>query len=194
MTSRIQLLLLLALCLQTAPICAQNLVVNPEFFGNLDGWTPFDAFGVTANWSSLDHANSAESGSLLGTLPPQGTFRNPPYASQCITLSPNRDYDFGAKVLLPQASTPANARAYVAIEVLAGADCAGTATIAAYSPQVLTTGAWTDTTAQVNSGPTGVSAQVLLYVSAPPATLMQSHFDDVFVMQPEVLLRDGFED
>jgi hypothetical protein len=193
MTSRVQLIILFGFCLLTGPVCAQNLVINPEFIGNLDGWTPFNAFDVTATWSPLDQANSAKSGSLLGTLPAQGTFRNPPYASQCIALSPNRDYDFGARVLLPEASTPTSSRAYVAIEVLAAMDCGGSATAVAYSPQVMTTGAWAATAAQFNSGPTGFSAQVLLYVSAPSNTLLQSHFDDVFVMQPELLFREGFE-
>ncbi len=194
MSTRPRLIILLGLCLVTGPVCAQNLVINHEFFGNLDGWTPFNAFDVTTTWSPLDHANSVESGSLLGTLPPQGTFRNPPYAFQCIALSPNRDYDFGAKVFLPEATTPTNARAYVAIEVLPGVDCSGISTIVAYSPQVMTTGAWTDTVGQFNSGPNGVTAHVVLYVSAASMTLMRSHFDDVFVMQPEVLLRNGFED
>lgn len=194
MTSRIQQIILLCLCLLTGPVGAQNLIVNPGFIGNLDGWTPFDAFDVTAAWSPLDQANSAKSGSLLGTLPAQGTFRNPPYASQCIALSPNRDYDFGAKVLLPEATTPVGARAYVAIEVLHAVDCGGAAMVVAYSPQVMTTGAWIDTSAQFSSGPQGVSAQVILYVSAPSNTLLQSHFDDVFVMLPELLFRDGFED
>jgi hypothetical protein len=193
MSARVQLIILFGFCLLTGPVCAQNLVINPEFIGNLDGWTPFNAFDVTATWSPLDQANSAKSGSLLGTLPAHGTFRNPPYASQCIALSPNRDYDFGAKVFLPEATTPINARAYVAIEVAAGADCGGNATVVAYTPQVMTTGVWTETAAQVNSGPTGISAQVVLYVSAAPLTLMQSHFDDVFVMQPELLFREGFE-
>jgi hypothetical protein len=193
MSKRIQLILL-GLCLPTASVCAQNLVVNSGFDDSLDGWAPFDAFGVTAIWSPLDQANSASSGSLRGTLPAQGTFRNPPYASQCIVLSPNRDYDFGARVLLPEASTPEFARSYVSVEVFAAADCNGGATVVAYSPQVMATGAWIETTEQVNSGPTGVSAQVVLYVVAPANTLLQSHFDDVFVMQPEVLLRDGFED
>ena len=193
MSKRIQLILL-GLCLPTASVCAQNLVVNSGFDDNLDGWTPFNAFDVTANWSPLDQANSANSGSLLGTLPVQGTFRNPPYASQCIVLSPNRDYDFGARVLLPEASTPQFSRSYVSVEVFAATDCNGNATAVAYSPQVMATGAWIDTIAQFNSGPTGVSAQVVLYVVAPANTLLQSHFDDVFVMQPEVLLRDGFED
>lgn len=184
----------IALCAAlAAPACAQNLLTNPGFTNSLAGWDPFGGFSVTADWSPVDQAGNASSGSLLGTLPSQGSFRNPPYALQCVELLPNRTYEFGAMVLLPTATTPVNSRAYVTVEVYAGGMCSGALFPVTQSPQVMTTGAWIDTRAEFTTGPTAVSAYVLLYVSAPPMTTLQSHFDEVFLVPLDSVLRDGFE-
>lgn len=93
-----------------------NLLANPGFDANLDGWT---LWGEHAERARLDANGSPSSGSAMETIGP-GASRGINLASQCLPVTSGADYDFSAKV---RADEPGLAAAYVYF--LASADCTG---------------------------------------------------------------------
>ena len=165
-----------------APLAAQNLVQNPGFTSDLSSWAPFMAFGLTEQWTSTDAGSAVNSGSIQGTLPASGTFRNPIYAAQCVVVQPNTQYAFGTKVLLPSGTTPADAYATVFVNVFPNTGCSGNESMNIVAPNVTTLDAWTQTSTSVTTGDADQSFQVNLRVFAPFNTTLISYFDDVFVV------------
>jgi hypothetical protein len=174
---------LLGICLlHMAPLCAQNLVQNPGFTSDLGGWAPFDFFGLTEQWTAIDAGGDVQSGSIQGTLPASGTFRNPIYASQCVAVQSGKTYLFGTKVLLPSQTTPATAYATVFVNTYPATGCAGNPSMNIVAPNVTTVDAWTATASSVTTGPSDQSIQVDLRVFAPFDTTLISYFDDVYLI------------
>jgi hypothetical protein len=174
----------LAVCmlLPAAPLAAQNLVQNPGFASDLSSWFAFMAFDLTETWTSVDANGDAQSGSIQGTLPASGTFRIPIYASQCVAVLPATAYVFGAKVLLPTATTPANSFATIFVNTYEQAGCAGNPSQNIVAPNVTTLDAWTQTSSTVTTGAAEVSIQIDLRVRADDNTTLISYFDDVYLM------------
>ena len=170
-------------CLFVAvPLAAQNLVQNPGFTSDLTHLDLFMDFGLTEQWTSTDAASDVHSGSIQGTLPASGTFRTPVYAFQCVVVQPNTQYAFGAKVLLPSATTPADAYATVSIGTYPNTGCFGNQSMNTLAPNVTTLDAWTQTSASVTTGAADQSIRVNLSVFAPLSTTLISYFDDMFVV------------
>lgn len=164
-----------------APLPAQNLVQNPGFATDLGGWVPFMAFDVTEQWSSVDAGGDTHSGSIQGTLPAIGTFRIPIYATQCVVVQPNTTYTFSANILLPAATTPADAYATIFVNTYANTGCFNNPTMNIVAPNVTAVDAWTGTSAPVTTGAMDQSIQINLRVSSPSNTALTSYFDDVFL-------------
>lgn len=175
------------------PGMAQNLLVNPGFTSNLDGWDPFTGFGILQEWSALDSAGDPSSGSLYGTLPASSTFRVPIYASQCVAVVPDSTYRFGGKVLLPSASTPGSAYGTVFVNSYASANCAGNYVVNAVAPVVVDRDVWTSTSGTLVAGFDIASIRVHLRVYAPMDTALQSYFDDIFLEPYEIIFANGFD-
>lgn len=169
-----------ALAVPSLPM-AQNLVGNPGFATDLSSWVPFMAFDVTEQWSALDAGGDTHSGSIQGTLPASGTFRIPIYATQCVVVQPNTAYTFSAKVLLPAATTPADAYATIFVNTYANNGCFDNPTMNIVAPNVTAVDAWTTTSASVATGAADRSVQINLRVSSPSNTTLTSYFDDVFL-------------
>ena len=171
----------------------QNLVQNPGFTTDLASWSLFNAFEVTAAWNPLDAGGNAQSGSMRGNLPASGTFRIPIYASQCVAVQPNRTYLFGGRILLPSATTPDGSFATVFANTYANTGCFGNNATHTPAPNVTARDAWTMTAEEVTTGPTIGSIRLHLRVSAPSATNLSSHFDDVFLFATDRVFRNDFE-
>ena len=164
-----------------APLPAQNLVQNPGFATDLGGWVPFMAFDVTEQWSSVDAGGDTHSGSMQGTLPAIGTFRNPIYATQCVVVQASTTYTLSAKVLLPAATTPADSFATVFGNTYANNGCFGNPTMHVPAPDVTALDMWTTTTASLTTGAADQSVQINLSIFSPSNTTLTSYFDDVFL-------------
>src|SRR5689334_19824198 len=79
---------------------AQNLVANPDFLANLEGWTQ----GVTNPFTYDPAQGSPANGSALGTYTPtsapladigDGVIGFCVELKQCVTVVPGRRYQFG---------------------------------------------------------------------------------------------------
>lgn len=179
--------------LSALPASAQNLLINPTFDVNLDGWDPFTGFGILQEWSSVDSASDPSSGSLYGTLPADSTFRIPIYASQCVVVAPDTLYRFGGKVLIPSSTSPTPSYGTVFANTYDSANCAGNYVENIVAPEVYVKDAWTRTSATLQTGANVGSIRVHLRVFAPANTTLRSHFDAIFLEPYEFIFVNGFE-
>jgi hypothetical protein len=76
---------------------AQNLVQNPRFAAGLAGWTPDPLSSDAPAWNRLDAYGSPLSGSVRLLVHPNGIYSFA-ILSQCVSVSPAVDYDFGGSV------------------------------------------------------------------------------------------------
>jgi hypothetical protein len=140
------------------------------------------AFDLTEQWTSVDASSDTHSGSIQGTLPASGTFRIPIYATQCVVVQPSTRYAFGAKVLLPSGTTPADAYGTIFINTYPSTNCSGNQTMNIVAPTVSALDTWTQTSTSVTTGDADQSVQINLRVFAPSNTTLVSYFDDVYVI------------
>jgi hypothetical protein len=178
--------------LASLPLPAQNLLQNPGFASVLDPWEPFNAFGATTVWSSFDAGGDPNSGSAFGTIPADSTFRAPPYASQCVVVVPNTTYLYGGRAYLPTATVADNGDAFASAQFYPNTGCSGNVDVFQFSSHVSTRDAWTGILDVITSGPSDQSVRIYMYVFAPTDTLMQSYFDDMFLV-PDTIFRGPFE-
>lgn len=178
--------------LASLPLAAQNLLQNPGFASALPPWEPFNGFGQTTVWSSFDAGGDPNSGSAYGTIPADSTFRVPPYASQCVAVQPNTTYVYGGKAYLPSASAADGADAFASAQFYPPSGCAGNVDVFQFSTNVNTRDVWTGILDVITSGPSDQSVQIYMYVYAPTGTVLQSYFDDMFLM-PDAIFRVRFE-
>lgn len=90
-------ILVVALVLAPGSSVAQNILPNPGFDSDLEGWSRSAFIGV---WSPEDADNSPESGSASYehvTAPSGGAF----LTTQCLTIIGGATYDVGAHFLVP---------------------------------------------------------------------------------------------
>jgi hypothetical protein len=148
--------------LAAAPLAAQNLLVNPNFDGGLDGWTP-DA-GAGAAYSSRDATNSQFSGSALVTNSVAGA--NVPLGlSQCVSLSPGAAYSISARFLIPSGQA-ASATARVFAQFYAGASCGGgpLGNFGNGTPKITTFDTWGTISSGFSAATAAVSARVSVWI------------------------------
>jgi len=83
------------------PISAANLLNNPNFNSNLDGWTASNSTILSASWNGIDAIGSTTSGSA--TLRNTWAIANGagPYLGQCVAVTAGAGYDIGAKIHIP---------------------------------------------------------------------------------------------
>ena len=77
---------------------AQNILVNPDFATSLAGWTVES--GASADWSPLDIAGSATSGSALVTNA-SGVAGFSGGLTQCVAVAPGVTYSFRVRFRVP---------------------------------------------------------------------------------------------
>lgn len=174
------------------PLAAQNLLTNPGFATALDPWQPFDGFGQTTVWSSFDSGANPNSGSAHGTIPANSTFRQPPTAVQCVAVQPNTTYVYGGKAYLPSAAAADGADAFASAQFFPSIGCNSNVDVFQFSAHATTRDAWVGILDVVTSGPSDTSVQIYTYVNAPTGTLLESYFDDMFLM-PDAVFRSDFE-
>lgn len=103
----------------STPLYAQNLVTNPNFNTNLNGWG-------NSGGATFDSTNDANGSLSSGSARWAGTVAIPSGAvsagvNQCITITGGNTYDFGGKVLLT--SAPAAGSANVIVSYYSDGTC-----------------------------------------------------------------------
>lgn len=186
------------LALGTAPLAAQNLVLNPHFASDILGWgviTP--PLGIS--WSgALDSNGSACSGVLVATLvspTPISTL-----AGQCITgISDLITYDFGIDVLVPPGE-PVDGFSNMRVDWFAGPGCTSyLGTAAPFGSVPPPSGAWVTMAISGVAPPVGTSsAGVLLVVGrAAGGGAYDTMFDDAYFAPTgtfdDLIFADGFD-
>jgi hypothetical protein len=174
------------------PLAAQNLLQNPGFATSLDPWASFNAFGVTAVWSSFDASNDPTSGSVYATIPANNGFNTPPTVYQCVAIEPKSTYLFGGKAYLPSATVLDDASASIRAQVYTTTDCTSSPDQLLDAPDVTARDIWSIVSAPVTSGAAELSIRIALVVYTPTSDAMQLYFDDIFLMQ-DTIFHDGFE-
>src|SRR5262245_26243318 len=159
-----------------------NLVKGGSFdtFDDIRNWR-----GIGLDWEGIDAQSRPDSGS--GTLSNRASG-----VSQCIAITPNREYDFGARVLLTRTGGlgPNAPRAYVKLEFWPAVGCdRGAAPLAsAVTSQAITSpnGRFTALSARLYAPADAGNAKVTLLAVDPqsgkpnPAPAL---FDDVFLQE-----------
>lgn len=191
-------LLLAALIAPTIGLAEDNLIANPGFDLQLDPWTEFIGFGVSADHSSLDADGDATSGSGLGRLPADSTFRQASPLSQVIDVEPNSVYFFGARIFIPAGQSTSN-RAQLFVNTWDNSGCFGNpiADTVVATEFVSVQDQWTLVMADLLTLPQTRCLRIHLRFSSPGGEDMQAHVDDVFlekILPPEEVFASGFEE
>jgi len=174
----------LVLCaVLTVPVFAlpPNLVKGGSFdtFDDLRLWTA--AYGL--EWEGVDAQWRANSGTAT-------VLRAGGAVTQCVAITPGRDYDFGARILVPhEVDVPSRPRGYVQVDFWPSATCSGGAQplATAQTQRVISSpnGRFTAVSARVFAPEEARSAMVSLFgVDGHFAASSQAIlFDDVFLQE-----------
>ena len=173
-------LLLLACCLLTPVAQAQNLVTNPNFDTNLNGWN--SSLGTIFD-GTMDANGSPGSGSAkltIGLSPSNFAIA----ISQCISgINGGTAYQFGGKLRFAVAPTGGYARVRVLFH--SNSSC-GANTGLVEGPDVTTTGSWLDSNGQfVAPGGTQSVFFAVLINGGPQGGGVVINMDDMF-LQPQL--------
>jgi hypothetical protein len=173
---------------------AQNLATNGGFAvaDGIDGWSVVPTPYLTAEWSALDHANDAGSGSLLGTNTAPGT-ANLAIVSCVDSIADGVPYQFSgfARVSSGQDATGS---AHLYFYWYDNPSCAGTQTAVEDTAYVTGGDSWIYMSTHAVVAPAGTkSAWLALDVSKSSATAgtFLASFDDLDFRA--TLFHDGFE-
>lgn len=169
----------------TPAAAATNLVTNPGFNTNRDGWTDPAPSGnvITTAWNRDDARGSATSGSFAVTNsnPAGSTSGNGP--GQCIAVTPGAHYDLGVKIEVPGSqSTIGEAEAVLYFS--SAPNCAVLIGSPIYGPPVSTSGGrFTSVALRDVAAPSNAQSVVLLLVTfkypTSAAGPFTAQFDDV---------------
>jgi hypothetical protein len=105
-----------------APAAAQNLVANSRFDTDIAGWAHVFGSG-TAEWSAVDAASAATSGSLRSTCTEPAAGGRVMFGT-CVTVHGGAEYQASADVLIPTGQSR-NGGVYIGVGYFASADCTG---------------------------------------------------------------------
>src|SRR5262245_5998747 len=111
----------LSIALPGVVMAAPNLLANPGFDTDLSGWT--NPFSRMVNWSSLDAAGSAASGSAFAVNDIPGNGGTLIVLSQCVAATAFVTYSYGGRVRVT--AVPANTAANIFVQGFAAGDCTG---------------------------------------------------------------------
>jgi hypothetical protein len=158
---------------------AQNLVTNPAFNGNLNGWSgsldttydgTLDATGIPGSGSAHDTYNDPEIGSKSAMY-------------QCITITSGTKYKFGGKVFVPSEELNLTYGG-ISLAWFENADCTGpisnAGTLVAHSNTV---GQWISLDSNSVTAPPGAqSAKLYGYFGGVSQRLPHNvNFDDMYL-------------
>ena len=181
MSSRVcALLILLGTAWLAAPAESQNLIVNGTFDQDLQGWDNTDA----ASWDMEDANQSSTSGSLW--LPSPVDLNTGNLVWQCIAVSGETTYEYGAKFLIP-AGQVGSAQVGVSMSWWETDQCElGGGGPISFAPEINSseTGTWMELSGDSVSPLEATGA--LLFLSntktANPVGAVVTQFDDAFVL------------
>lgn len=152
-----------------------NLVKGGSFdtFDDLQFWTR--SYGL--EWEGIDAQSRTNSGT--GTVRRAGGG-----VTQCLAITPGRDYDFGARILVPHGvDAPSFPRGYVQVEFWPSATCSGGA-------QALATAQTQKVISSPNGRFTAVSARVFAPEDARSAMVSLFGTDGHFASSSQAILFD----
>ena len=163
----------------------ENLVVNPEFDTDLDGWSPYGG-----TWSPEDWQASPTSGSATRTLATGGA--SVPIADQCVDLAgaPAFEYTLSAQVYMPSGQTGTGS-AHLSVGWFSSPGCI-TQIGGDDSPQVSTTGDWLETVGRYQPPTGAVSLHLGVYLWTQTSGGFQAYTDHVVLISSGIFT-DGFE-
>jgi hypothetical protein len=169
-------------------VAGQNLLVNPDFEVNLDGWDTF------ADWDPEDWEGSLDSGSAteLNSIPSTSGM---PVVDQCVeTPTPADDYVLSGWILNPSGQTgQGEGKFYIAFYGSAG--CDDPSFISGFdTPDVLQTGVWerVSIAAQTPPGTLSVKVGTVLQKVGEPGEV-RIYVDHVALYAGTEIFSDGFE-
>jgi hypothetical protein len=174
------------LVIRAYPVHAGNLLTDPHFAADLNGWYSLD-LRVGSGWSSLDANGSRDSGSFLLTLPGEVANRYIPSFGQCVAVTPTTAYNLGARF---------RAQGYPGVTVMGQVYVgwyseAGCVTPISGSPAMALMGpddTWVSGTLQVTSPPGSVSAFFIVRAAASQVlSSFQAYFDDLLMAVPNIV-------
>ena len=167
---------LCALFFVVPTLLAQNLLQNPEFNANLDGWTT----DVSANWQATDSEGVPSSGSARIVNSNLGGYEGG--LSQCVPVTAGKTYEFGARVLAPKSDVVSGSaaigfRAYF----FASPTCSGNAIGVGIGQAVTPHGEWSQVI-EFETAPTGATGArpVLIVGTNTGGPSLEASFDHVF--------------
>ena len=183
-------LLLTAVLAVSAFAAPPSLITNLIKGGSFDTYNDLKFWGVPysgIDWQGVDAQSRTDSG--VATI----AARRSGGVSQCVSITDNRFYDFGARVLVTSSGRkPASARAYMEVEILPGLHCEGLADpfASAQSNRAVAgpKGRFTALSGQVFAPKFSQSALVTLFSIDPSAPAqgfsgVPALFDDVFLQE-----------
>ena len=192
MRSAFKVAYLIVMLLCTHQLAAQNLVVNPDFDTDVDGWIPF--YDIDFIWEPLDCQGDPSSGSGFAASTDAPTSNSG--IIQCVEPIVAGDW-YGLSAWLnisPSQAGEGSARLFVWWRD--GAGCTGTQTTALATQFVASTAGWEQQTAIPEVAPAGtVSATLYLNItkSSPLGVDYYVSFDGIDFHPAASIFSDGFE-
>lgn len=179
-------ILVLLVSLLAGTLSAQNMVVNPDFDLNADGWVILPA----ASWTSFDRENSPDSGSVFFANSGTGN-GGYTFASQCIELPVLEDgYIFGAFLYIAPGSTTGGI-SYSSLWWYSGSGCSSFIT-ADSSTQISNTGVWTISRAS-GVPPGGTQSALITFTNQRYGDGSFDVYVDSAFLEPARIFSNGFE-
>jgi len=158
---------------------AQNLLTNPSYNGNLNGWNAYaatydgalDATGVPGSGSAHDTYDNPNAGSVGSIL-------------QCVLITSGNQYIFGGKVLVPSQELN-QTYSGISLSWFSNTDCNGAGFISnagSVSAGSDVVGSWRSLGPKSGTAPAGAkSAAVYGYFGGPSDVSHSVNFDDMFL-------------
>ncbi len=160
---------------------AQNLLTNPTFEGNLNGWT---GGSNTAYDAAHDATGTPGSGSAKTTAAP-GTSSY--MANQCIAVTGSTQYQAGGKILIPSGQL-ATGSVHLGIWWYTTSGCSGNYAAADQTPNTTSAASWVPV-ALDSTSPAGAQSALLFGVLSCDGPVgvpgLQANLDDMFFQGPD---------
>jgi MYXO-CTERM domain-containing protein len=156
---------------------AENLVVNPEFDADADGWS--GGAHIAKEWQAEDVFQSAASGSVA--VINEWTIAVIDGIQQCFSVSPGSSLDFGGWLQVP-AGQPATVAANIQLVWRPDPGCEGTSLGSSSTPWVTETERWIYQEMRgVGVPPAAQSASLNLNVLNDTGASVEADFDSAFL-------------
>lgn len=184
----------LASLFSSAPLHAQNIVLNGTFDESLIGWYTSSDTDMTADWSPVDAGASGTSGSVRIVNISAGA-SNGVTLNQCVPINSGQRYTYGGKVRIPSGTGQVlTNNAVMSLRYYSEPDCSGPlggSISTGNSPQTFDTWVTQSSTVTARSG--ARSAEVRALVSKFPAGgSFMVRFDDITLTTPSIFA-NGFD-